>query len=49
MSNLPIEKIGETQLKNVSSLDEAINFLQAATSGLTWEKANVDFFPDAEI
>jgi hypothetical protein len=46
---LPIEQMGETRLKNVSSLPEAINYLQATTSGIAWEKADATFFPDAEI
>jgi len=48
-SSLPIEQMGETRLKNVSSLPEAINYLQANTSGIIWEKADATFFPDAEV
>lgn len=48
-SSLPIEQMGETRLKNVSNLPEAINYLQATTSGIAWEKADTTFFPDAEV
>jgi hypothetical protein len=48
-SSLPIEKEGETQLKNVSSLREAIRYLRETTSGLEWGQADVTFFPNTEI
>lgn len=48
-SKLPIEQSGKTQLKNVSSLPEAINHLQATTIGVVWEKADATFFPNAKI
>ena len=46
-SILPVEQSGKTQLKNVSSLPEAIDYLQATTSGIMWEKADTTFFPNA--
>lgn len=45
---LPIEQMGETRLKNVASLQEAINYLQATTSGIAWEKMDASFFPDGK-
>lgn len=47
-NGLPIEQIGETRLKNVASLQEAINHLQATTSGIAWEKMDASFFPDGK-
>lgn len=46
---LPIEKEGETRLKNVSSLDKAISFLRTAHPDLEWQHADTTFFPHAEI
>ncbi len=46
-SNLPIEQMGKTQLKNVTSLPEAIDHLQTVTSGIMWETADATFFPNA--
>lgn len=43
-SSLPIEQIEKTRLKNVSSLPEAIDHLQATTHGIMWEKADATFF-----
>ncbi len=48
-SSLPIEKEGETQLKNVSSLREAISYLRETSSGVKWEQADVTFFPNAGV
>ncbi len=45
-SSLPVEQIDKTRLKNVSSLQEAIDHLQAATNGIAWEKADETFFPN---
>jgi hypothetical protein len=45
--SLPIEQIDKTQLKNVSSLPEAISHLQAAANDIAWEKADATFFPNA--
>lgn len=45
-SNLPVEQIGKAQLKNVASLPEAIDHLQAVTSGIIWETADATFFPN---
>lgn len=47
-NGLSIEQIGETRLKNVASLQEAINYLQATTSGIAWEKMDASFFPDGK-
>lgn len=47
-SRLPIEQIEQTQLKNVSSLQEAIRYLRATTNGIEWDKADTRFFPNAE-
>ena len=44
-TDLPIEKDGETQLKNVSSLREAICFLREVSAGVMWSEADVTFFP----
>lgn len=46
-SRLPIEQVGQTQLKNVSSLAEAIVHLQAVTNDIMWETAVATFFPNA--
>lgn len=45
-SRLPIEQVGQTQLKNVSSLAEAIVHLQAVTNDIMWETAVATFFPN---
>lgn len=44
--SLPIEKEGATQLKNVSSLEEAFKYLQQTTTDVQWQLADVTFFPD---
>ena len=43
---LPIEQAGSTQLKNVASLNEAINFLQQQMPDLDWSHADRGFFPN---
>jgi hypothetical protein len=43
---LPIEREGETQLKNVSSLGEAMSYLREIALDLQWEQADKAFFPD---
>ena len=48
-ASLPVEKDGETQLKNVSSLEEAISHLRAMTRDVDWRRADVTFFPNAKI
>ena len=42
---LPIEAEGATQLKNVSSLEEALGYLQRVTEDIQWQQANLTFFP----
>ena len=42
--SLPIERDGATQLKNVSSLKEALGHLRQATSGVQWHRADEMFF-----
>lgn len=49
VTHLPTEKEGETRLKNVSSLEEAISFLREAHTDLEWPQADTAFFPHAEI
>ena len=46
-SRLPIEQIEKTQLKNVSSLPEAIVHLRAVTNDIMWETAVATFSPKA--
>jgi hypothetical protein len=43
---LPIEQDGLTQLKNVSSLEEARSYLREAAPDLHWRRADEAFFPD---
>jgi hypothetical protein len=42
--SLPIERDGATQLKNVSSLKEALGHLGQATSAIHWHRADEAFF-----
>ncbi len=44
-SDLPIEKDGAAHLKNVSSLAEAIDFLQETAPDVQWEQIDATFFP----
>lgn len=46
--NLPIEQEGETSLKNVSSLPEAISFLHQQTDDIDWSLADTAFFPNPQ-
>lgn len=46
--SLPIEQEGETSLKNVSSLPEAISFLRQQTDGIDWSLADTAFFPNPQ-
>ncbi len=48
-SSLPIEKEGEIQLKNVSSLSEAISYLHKTITDVDWQQADLTFFPNATI
>lgn len=43
--SLPVEHEGATRLKNVASLEEAINHLQQVTAEVQWQQADVAFFP----
>lgn len=45
-SKLSVEQIGHTQLKNVSSLSDAIIHLKSVTNNIGWEKADTAFFPE---
>ena len=48
-TSLPIEKVGEKRLKNVSSLGEAIAFLRKEMPEIQTQKASESFFPSGEI
>ena len=43
--DLPIEQEGETRLKNVSSLAEALSYLRHIAGDLQWDQADLAFFP----
>ncbi len=43
--DLPIEQEGETRLKNVSSLAEALTYLRQTIENLHWHQADTAFFP----
>jgi len=43
---LPIETDGDTRLKNVSSLEEAISHLREVTNDVEWSQADSIFFPN---
>jgi hypothetical protein len=43
--SLPVEGEGETRLKNVASLEEAIKYLQQVTTEVQWQQADAAFFP----
>ncbi|MCA9328473.1 hypothetical protein KC959_01770 [Candidatus Saccharibacteria bacterium] len=43
-TNLPIETEGTVHLKNVSSLAEALSYLQQVTSNIQWHLADETFF-----
>jgi hypothetical protein len=43
-AGLPVEKEGETQLKHVASLEEAIAHLRQATISVQWQQADEAFF-----
>jgi hypothetical protein len=45
-NSLPIEQEGETQLKNVSSLQEAMGYLREVAPDLQWQRADEAFFPN---
>lgn len=45
-AHLPIEQSGHVQLKNVSSLQEALEQLQAIANDVAWEQADSTFFPN---
>ncbi len=47
-SSLPIEQDGQTRLKNVSSLSEAIDFLRKTDEDIQWQQADATFFPNTE-
>jgi hypothetical protein len=46
--SLPIERDGATQLKNVSSLKEALEHLGRATNAVQWHRADETFFQRKE-
>ena len=46
---LPVEKEGDTRLKNVATLQEAMTFLRQAAGDVDWQKADTTFFPNAAI
>ncbi len=45
-SALPIEKDGQTCLKNVASLPEALELLRENVLGIQWKQADTQFFPN---
>lgn len=49
ISSLPIEQDGQTYLKNVSNLPEAIKFLRERVGNIQWQQADVTFFPNIEL
>ena len=44
--SLPIETVGESCLKNVASLTEAMQYLRSEAPALAWDQANRAFFPN---
>jgi hypothetical protein len=44
-AGLPVEKEGETQLKHVASLEEAIAHLRQTATDVQWHQADETFFP----
>ncbi len=48
-SNLPLEEEGQTRLKNVSTLAEALDFLRKTAPEIQWQQADVTFFPNAKL
>jgi hypothetical protein len=48
VSTLPVEQEGRVQLKNVSTLPEAFDFLQTLIPESEWRQANTTFFPNTE-
>lgn len=44
--DLPVEQDGTTSLKNVSSLQEAVSFLQKQTDDIDWSISDDTFFPN---
>jgi hypothetical protein len=48
-TNLPIETHGQTWLKNVGSLREAIAFLMNEVPMIQWEQAADSFFPNSDV
>jgi hypothetical protein len=46
--DLPIEQEGETRLKNVSSLAEALRYLRHIAGDLQWDQADTAFFPHSD-
>jgi hypothetical protein len=49
ISNLPIEQDGQTRLKNVAGLSEAIKFLRETVGEVQWQYADLAFFPNIKI
>lgn len=47
--NLEIEEVGNTTLKNVNSLQEAVAFLREIVKDISWEAAEVTFFPNIDL
>ncbi len=47
-SALPVEQEGQVQLKNVSDLSEAFDFLQTLIPESQWQQAQTTFFPNTE-
>lgn len=49
VSNLPIEKNGETSLKNFADLPEAIKFLKENVGEVQWQHSDGAFFPNINL
>jgi len=49
VSDLPIEKDGQTRLKNFTDLPEAIKFLRGTVSEVQWQYSDATFFPNINL
>ncbi len=47
--SMPVEQVGDVQLKNVNTVAEAIEHLKTVDSTLNWQDADKSFFPGATI
>ncbi len=47
-ASLPVEENGGKHLKNVASLPEAIEFLMKMAPEVEWQRADANFFPNAD-